>query len=244
VALVGGVDEITDTLLGALRVRVANARTPWFREYAPSGPVPQGGLARKGVIHPVAAVRAIESALPDRCRICYDVTSGALHAYEHMRTTTEQRVFSSIEQSACMGEALMASIGVRLASDRPTLVITGDWCQCMSPAEIHTAVERRIGRYVVVVWSNGGGAFIGEGIKQQGYGVENDAWSWDFQPNFALMAEAFGAVGVRVTDAASLEAVVSEGLRGSRPMIVDAAIDPLVPVPAGDRFLTLSQSHG
>jgi len=243
-SLVAHPSEIAAALLGVLRRRSKRPRPRWFRQLLLYGPVPNGGRPQSGVIHPVAAIRAIESALPDRCRLCFDVTSGSLHAYEHLRATTEQRIFSSIESSACMGEALMASIGIRVASRRPTLVITGDWCQCMTPAEIHTAVEHRIGRYVVVVWSNGGGAFLGEGIKQQGHRVNRAAWSWRSAPDFALMAKAFGAVGVRVKDAAELEAAVGEGMRGRRPMIVDAIIDPNVPVPAGDRFLTLSQAHG
>lgn len=243
-SLVGDYAAMTALFLRALRDRGGDPQARWFAELLPFGPVPHGGRPRAGVIHPVAAIRAIESAFPREGRICLDVNSGSLHAYEQLRTTTLQRVFSSIEQSACMGEALMASIGIRLASELPTLVITGDWCQCMTPAEIHTAVEHRIGGYVVVVWSNGGGAFIGEGIRQQGHKVEDAAWRWRSRPDFTLMAQAFGAFGTRATTAVELEAAVREGLARSQPTVIEAVIDPNVPVPAGDRFLTLNQAHG
>jgi acetolactate synthase-1/2/3 large subunit len=187
---------------------------------------------------------AIQQALPEAARVCLDVTSGALHAYEHLRVTTQQRVFSSIENSACMGEALLASLGIRLASDLPTLALVGDWGYCMTPAELHTAVELGLDRYVVLVWANSGGAFIGAGTKQQGLAVPDAAWRWRAPPDFARVASAYGAHGVTVTDASALESELTRALRAAGPVVIEARIDPAAVVPAGERFLTLgSQSE-
>jgi thiamine pyrophosphate-dependent acetolactate synthase large subunit-like protein len=180
--------------------------------------------------------------LPENARVCLDITSGALHAYQHLRVTPYQRVFSSIENSACMGEALMASLGIRLASGLPTLALVGDWCFCMSPLELHTAVELELSAYVVVVWANQGGAFIGAGVAQQGIVVPEAAWRWRRAPDFAHVAKGLGAVGVTATSAAALAEAVREGLSGARPLLIEAMIDPEVPVPAGDRFLSLGVS--
>jgi acetolactate synthase-1/2/3 large subunit len=242
VALVGALEAPTERLALALASWVPQPRAAWFAEHVPPSSSRPRPDAKPGVIHPVAAISAIQAALPEATRVCLDVTSGALHAYEHLKLTPLQRAFSSIECSACMGEALMASLGIRLASDLPTLALVGDWGFCMTPAEIHTAVELRLDRYVVLVWSNGGGAFIGAGIEQQGIQVPDAAWRWRSPPDFSLAARAYGAHGVTVTDAAALRSELSRALRGSGPVIIEARIDPTVAVPAGDRFLTLGEN--
>jgi acetolactate synthase I/II/III large subunit len=243
ISLVG--TSITNTvaqLCTELMRLVPTPRHDWFTELgAPSlEPLPE---ARPGVIHPIAAIAAVQSALPAEARVCLDVTSGALHAYERLRVTTAQRVFSSIENGACMSEALLASIGIRLASNLPTLALVGDWGFCMAPAELHTAIELELSRYVVLIWANSGGAFIGAGVEQQGIVVPDQVWRWRFPPDFAQVASGYGARGVTVTDAETLASELSRGLRGSGPMIIEAKIDPLVAVPAGDRFLTLGEAR-
>jgi thiamine pyrophosphate-dependent acetolactate synthase large subunit-like protein len=142
-----------------------------------------------------------------------------------------------------MGEALLASLGVRLASGLPTLAVVGDWGQLMVPAEIHAAVELGLDRYVIVVWANGGGAFIGAGVAQQRLQVPEAAWRWRKPPRFAHIAEGLGAQGVVVTDVETLERAVYAGLRGPAPVVIEARIDPTAPIPAGDRFLSLGESR-
>jgi len=238
VALFGDVPSI----LAELRTHLAQRgrRAPWFEPLPPRTPSKPPALAS---MHPEAAALAIEAALPERVRVCLDVTSAALYCYQHWRLTAAQRAFSSIERSACMGEAVLASLGVRLASGLPTLALVGDWGQAMVPPELHTAVELGLDRYVIVVWANGGGAFIGAGVAQQGLQVPDAAWRWQKPPNFARLAEAFGARGVVATDVRTLERAVSAGLRGSGPLVIEARVDPTTPVPAGDRFLTLGESR-
>lgn len=240
IALIG--DSLGHLMQLRARLAQAPARTPWF-EPLPPRVTGQYANLRRGSMQPEAAALALEAALPERARICIDVTSAALHCYRQWRLTPAQRAFSSIERSACMGEALLASLGVRLASGLPTLALVGDWGQAMVPSEIHTAVELGLDRYVVVVWANGGGAFIGAGVAQQALQVPPAAWRWRERPSFARAAEAFGAKGVVASDVRELERAVREGLSGSRPVVVEARIDEAAPIPAGDRFLTLGESR-
>jgi thiamine pyrophosphate-dependent acetolactate synthase large subunit-like protein len=244
IGLVGApIAEIIERLHFRLAELVAPARPPWFLGLL-APPAPQSLLAvRPGFIHPIAAIAAVQAALPEAARVCLDVTSGALHAYEHLELTTAQRAFSSIENGACMSEALMASVGVRVASNLPTLTIVGDWGYCMAPAELHTVVELELDRYVVLVWANSGGAFIGAGVKQQGIAVPDEVWRWKCAPHFAEVARAYGARGVTVSDAATLRSELSRGLRGAGPVLIEAMIDPEIAVPAGDRFLTLGDAR-
>lgn len=244
ISLVGASVAVTiERLNCALAELVVEARQPWFFDLL-RAPAPQLPIeVRAGFIHPIAAIAAVQAALPEAARVCLDVTSGALHAYEHLELTTAQRAFSSIENGACMSEALMASLGVRLASNLPTLTIVGDWGYCMAPAELHTAVELELDRYVVLVWANSGGAFIGAGVKQQGIAVPDEVWRWKCPPRFAEVARAYGARGVTVDNAAALERELLRAFRGAGPVLIEAKIDPEIAVPAGDRFLTLGDAR-
>ncbi|MET0790798.1 MAG: thiamine pyrophosphate-dependent enzyme [Polyangiaceae bacterium] len=244
VSLVGPtIRQSVDGLLRALRCLSPQPVQAWPELARPAATDPYLVPTRPGFIPPIAAIAAIQAALPEAARLCLDVTSGALHAYEHLRLTSSQRTFSSIENSACMGEALLASLGIRLASNLPTLALVGDWGFCMCPAELHTAVELGLDRYVVLVWANGGGAFIGAGVAQQGIVVPDSVWRWQTPPRFAQVAEAYGARGVTVSDAATLRSELSRALAEARPVVIEARIDPSAHVPAGDRFLTLGEAR-
>jgi thiamine pyrophosphate-dependent acetolactate synthase large subunit-like protein len=244
VSLVGPkLEQTAERLEAALRSSVPRPRAPWFAQHVARCSTPPSEPVARGVMQPIAAMGAIQQALPEAVRVCLDVTSGALHAYEHLRLTTRQRVFSSIESSACMGEALLASLGIRLASNLPTLALVGDWGYCMTPAELHTAVELGLDRYVVLVWANSGGAFIGAGTKQQGLAVPDAAWRWRAPPDFARVASAYGAHGVTVTDASALQSELTRALRAAGPVVIEARVDPAAAVPAGDRFLTLGSQN-
>jgi thiamine pyrophosphate-dependent acetolactate synthase large subunit-like protein len=232
-----------ERLSASLADLAPEARGPWYRAFSEGQPEAPTGPARLGYIHPGAAISAIEAALPEAARVCIDITSGALHAYQQLKLTPSQRAFSSIENGACMGEALMASLGIRLASDLPTLTIVGDWGYCMAPSEIHTAVELELDRYVVLIWANGGGAFIGTGVEQQGIVVPDRVWRWRSPPDFAQVARGYGARGVSVTNAEALRRELRGALSASGPVIIEAKIDPAVPVPAGDRFLSLGDAR-
>ncbi|MGC4092789.1 MAG: thiamine pyrophosphate-dependent enzyme [Polyangiaceae bacterium] len=230
-------------LLNALFAVPSKACSPWCSHRTAPSVAPVFG-AREGLIHPVAAIRAVQAALPESARICLDVSSAALYAYQYLAVAARrQRVFSSIERSACMGEALLASLGVRLASGLPTLTLVGDCGYSMVAPEIHTAVELGLGGYVVVVWANQGGAFIGAGVAQQGIRVPDEVWRFNTPPRFASAGDAYGAQGVRVSDAASLERALREAFEAPSPVLIEACIDPDVPIPAGDRFLTLSEAR-
>jgi thiamine pyrophosphate-dependent acetolactate synthase large subunit-like protein len=98
-------------------------------------------------------------------------------------------------------------------------------------------------RYVVLVWANGGGAFIAAGVKQQGIAVPEETWRWRTPPDFSRIACSLGARGVTVTSSLELEEELRRALSADGPRVIEARIDPSVPVPAGDRFLTLGISQ-
>ena len=49
-----------------------------------------------------------------------------------------------------------------------------------------------------------------------------------------MLATAFGGVGVRVNDAAGLQAALKEGLKSRKPTVIDVEIDPMAGVESGN----------
>jgi len=244
VAIVG---EVSDTVrLLASGARPEKTPLRWFeRLRAPSAPrAAAAGPPKPGAIDPGLAIRALGDALPSQARVACDITSAALHLLRDLRLTIEQRVWLQIERSACMGSALAAGLGVRLASDLPTLVVIGDWGLMMGGSELHTVASLGVGRFVVVVWSNSGGALIRAGVSAQRLAVPAEAHSW-VSPRFAEVARAHGMRGLTARSATGLGRAAAASLRAPFPVLIEAIIEPNAEIPgAGARYVHLETSTG
>jgi pyruvate dehydrogenase (quinone) len=106
---------------------------------------------------------------------------------------------------------------------RQTIALSGDGGFTMlGLGDMLTLVERKL-PVVVIVFNNGSLDFVR--IEQQEAGVP--PFGTDFlNPNFALVAEAMGAKGIRLEDPANVEEALREALahRGG-PVVVDAVVD-------------------
>lgn len=198
---------VLDALIGlrtALAPHLSVPRPCWFGPPTKLRALSAAPAPKPGVIHPAAAMNAIQRALPDRVRLCVDASSAALYVYEQLQLSDGQQVFSSMETSACMTEALLASLGIRLASGAPTLALVGDWGFCMAPNELHTAAELGLDRCVMVVWDNHGGAFIGTGVSHQGISVPDELWrNAPETPSFFTSASQPGPAVSTIQDSSS-----------------------------------------
>lgn len=209
---------------------------------ASSASSPPTRRARRRSMDPAAAMRALGDALPPRARLACDVTSAALHAIHDLKFRRQQRLWLQLEKSACMGSALAAGIGVRLASELPTVVVIGDWGFMMGGSELHTVASLGIGRFVVVVWSNSGGALIRAGVRAQGLDVPAEIHSWR-APSFERVAQGYDVRALTVCTARGLGRAVAVALRAAFPVVVDAIVDPDAAIPgAGARYDQLTDS--
>lgn len=244
VAIAGEISATIGLLVsGARRM---DARFRWFeRLRAPDPALAVAERPKPGAIDPGHAIRALGKALPSQVRVACDVTSAALHLLRDLRLTTEQRVWLQIEKSACMGSALAAGLGVRLASDIPTLVVIGDWGLLMGGSELHTVATLGVGRFVVVVWSNSGGALIRAGVSAQRIAVPAETHSW-VGPRFADVARAHDIRGLTARTATGLGRAAAAAFRAPFPVLIEATIAPNAEIPgAGARYVHLETSrHG
>ena len=155
-----------------------------------------------------------------------------------------------------MGYGFPAAIGAKLAyPDKDVFCIDGDGSFQMTMSEMATAVHEKVKVIVIVInnyylgmvrqWQElfykerySGSALTaasGKAAKDQ----EADPSKLRYIPDFAKLAEAYGAKGLRVTHNDQVEAALKEALESKVPVVIDVIIHPeekvfpMIPAGAG-----------
>ena len=219
------------------------SRERWFdRQPAPLATAEETGDSPDG-IHPVAAVRAIEAALPSPSRLVCDITTLALPLLQSARLGPDRRMFLQVESSASLGSGLAMALGVRMSSRCPTVALVGEWGLLANEGELSTVSLRDVGQFVVVCCSNSGSAMIRAGVEAQHFLVPAELHTWR-APRFELVAAGHGLQACTVRRASDLQSTLTSALQAPHPVLIDAIIDPLAKVPAAQaRFGELDKSR-
>ncbi|MBN1571665.1 MAG: biosynthetic-type acetolactate synthase large subunit [Deltaproteobacteria bacterium] len=134
-----------------------------------------------------------------------------------------------------MGYGFPAAIGAQVAfPEKLVFDIAGDGSIQMNIQEIATAVQHNLPVKVAII-NNG---FLGMVRQWQELFFEErySHTTMDFAPDFVKLAEAYGAVGIKVEDPKEVEGAVEEAISIKRPVIIDFRVDkeenvyPMVPV--------------
>jgi acetolactate synthase-1/2/3 large subunit len=135
-----------------------------------------------------------------------------------------------------MGFGLPAAIGAKLGRpDKTVIDVSGDGGFQMTMQELATAVNYNV-PLVVAILNNG---YLGM-VRQWQDLFWNKRYSFtciEVQPDFAMLAEAFGAKGMRVSSSGDVGDALREAIDSGRPTVIDfkvAAEENVFPmVPAG-----------
>ncbi len=121
-----------------------------------------------------------------------------------------------------MGFSLPAAIGARRAAER-VVSITGDGGLLMQLGELATAVQEGLNVAVLILNDGGYGAIR----HYQRFNFGERYASVDLRnPDFAKVAEDFGAEGIGVETVDDLHAGLREALASHRVTVLDIRIDP------------------
>ncbi|MFU8837262.1 MAG: acetolactate synthase large subunit [Thiohalomonadaceae bacterium] len=123
---------------------------------------------------------------------------------------------------ASMGIALPGAIAAKLAMpERKVVAVTGDAGFLMNVQELETAVRINT-PLVVLIWNDSGYGLI-KWKQMNQFGRISHV---DFNnPDFVMLAESFGAVGVRVNSAAELLPTIREALARDQVTVIDCPVD-------------------
>jgi acetolactate synthase I/II/III large subunit len=123
---------------------------------------------------------------------------------------------------AAMGFALPAAVAAKLVHpERKVVAVSGDGGFLMNCQELETA--RRLGLSIVNVIFRDGRYNLIQWKQQNRFGRESGV-SFD-NPDFVVLAQAFGATGYRVESSRELGPVLAKALAGSGVSIVDVPVD-------------------
>ena len=135
---------------------------------------------------------------------------------------------SYIRSAGHLGWAFPAGLGAKCACpERPVFVFTGDTGFWYHIAEIETAVRWGINT-VTLVNNNSAGNQSAPGFDRAYGGRQTDKarelWTFN-EVNFASIAEAMGAVGLRVEDPAEIAGALRAAFAAGRPVVLDVVSD-------------------
>ncbi len=123
-----------------------------------------------------------------------------------------------------MGYGLGASLGAKMGCPDKTVVnIAGDGCFRMNMNEIATAVRHQIPVIEVVINNH----VLGMVRQWQNlfYGQRYSATVLNDGVDFVKLAEAMGAVGIRVTTQEEFKEAFAKAMELNQPVLIDCQID-------------------
>jgi 3D-(3,5/4)-trihydroxycyclohexane-1,2-dione acylhydrolase (decyclizing) len=134
---------------------------------------------------------------------------------------------------SCMGHELPAALGIRMheGAGGEVIVVVGDGSLLMAAAELLTATQEGLKVTAVVVDNGGYGSIDALARDAAGVSVGNRFTRRDgteLRTDYAGLATALGACGVRADDAASLAAALERAREGDVTTVIHC------PVVAGD----------
>lgn len=244
VPVCGDAKAVTERLVQELGQRKRDVPL-WLHELEHQHPrvVAESALhSQSRPIRPERVIGEIQAALPEGARVVADIGTSCLFVAHYLQLVPPQRAYIPMGWS-CMAHPLAASLGVRLASNRPTVCVTGDAAFLAKGLELHAAVEARLSKLVWVVLSNRGHGLVrlgNEKLLGAGHGVE----SGEFRvcPDAAAIARAVGAKGLSVREPSALGAALQEAWSSDGPVVLDVEVDRDAEPPMADRVQGLRTS--
>ncbi len=176
----------------------------------------------KCVLTPKMVIESINKLKPAGTIIATDVGQHQMWTAQYASFDRPRRFVSS-GGLGTMGFGLGAAIGAQVASGDTTVLITGDGSFGMNLNEIATAVSYNIPVITVII--NNGVLGMVRQWQTLFFGKRYSNTVLGRQTDFVKLAEAFGAVGMRVHTPEEFENAFKEALAMGRPVIIDTVID-------------------
>ena len=181
-----------------------------------------------------------------RTIITTDVGQHQMWAAQYSKFDTTRRFVSS-GGLGTMGFGLGAAIGARVATNDPTILITGDGSFGMNLNELATAVTYNVP--LVIVLCNNGVLGMVRQWQNLFFGKRFSNTVLERKTDFVKLAEAFGATGMRASNIEEFEEAFKKALTINGPVVIDTAVDkdefvlPMLP-PGGSIDDIITEKEG
>ena len=226
--LVGDIKTTLTALLGSVRDKTSDsflnkhvAATKSFDELLQHYVVKGPGLKP---IRPEFLAATLSDLASDDAIFFADTGTACMWLARHIKGGRDRRLFGSFSW-ASMANAAPNAFGAQLAyPGRQTIALCGDGGFTMlGLGDLLTQVERK-SPVVQIILNNELLDFVN--LEQQEAGIVPFGTNFK-NPNFARVAEAMGAKGIRLEDPGDVRDGLAEALaHKSGPVVVDAVVDP------------------
>ncbi|MCG8365358.1 MAG: thiamine pyrophosphate-dependent enzyme [Pseudanabaenales cyanobacterium] len=205
----------------------------------PDLPRPEQGVVNQcrlsRLVRPTTLMEAIQRRVVEESDAIVLADAGNSFAWAtHMLQFSQPGRYRISTGVGAMGHAVTGVVGAALGSRGKAVAIVGDGAMLMNN-EISTAVKFQLPA-VWVVLNDARYNMCAQGMSLQGFkGVDTKIP----QADFALIAQAMGADGLRVEHESELEAALEKAMNSPTPYVIDVLIDPTQPAPIGGRVQSL-----
>ncbi|MBU0674710.1 MAG: biosynthetic-type acetolactate synthase large subunit [Proteobacteria bacterium] len=216
------------------RGAVAEMHAPWLemiKEWKDKHPL--GYAEEKDVIKPQFVVQKLHELTQGNALITTEVGQNQMWAAQFYHFN-KPRSFMTSGGLGVMGYGFPAAIGAQMAApDRTVIDIAGDGSIQMNIQELATARQYHCPVKIAILNNN----YLGMVRQWQElfYDKRYSNTTLDTAPDFVLLAQAYGAVGLRATKPSEVEPVIKEALATDNVVIMDFVISreegvyPMVP---------------
>jgi acetolactate synthase-1/2/3 large subunit len=172
-------------------------------------------------------VETLREAIPREAVVVAGTTTVGYMSHMHFRVY-EPRTYLSSSYMGTLGFAFPTALGAQVARpERPVVSLIGDGGFLFAASELATAVQHDI-PVVTVVFNDG--AYGNSNRDQREHFDGRELGTLLRNPDFAMLARAFGADGIRIEGPSQLGGALREALASRRPSLVECPI-PRLPSP-------------
>jgi len=212
------------------------SRKPWLDQIEKWKSTTPLRYEQKDVIKPQYVIEKLYELTKGKAIITTEVGQNQMWAAQYYHFDSPNRFITS-GGLGCMGFGLPAAIGAQVACPGELVVdVAGDGSIQMNIQELATAVQYKLPVKVVILNNR----YLGMVRQWQElfYGKRYAATDLEHGPDFAKLAEAYGALGLKATRPQDVVPVLDEGLKSPGPAMMDfwvareECVYPMVPAGA------------
>jgi acetolactate synthase I/II/III large subunit len=201
---------------------LAEVKREWWDTWRPLGE------SQAVPLEPAAVLCELQKALPEEAIIL--AGSGIRHHVGQFYSFVKPDTHMVASGNATMGWVTAAGIGARVASQAaPVVVLAGDGdFRSLSPS-VGVAVEAGIPVIWIVLNNARFQAIARYQYRHYGRSIGTefkDTRNNSYSPDYAALAEAYGAVGIRIETREELGAAVRRAIELEQPAVLDVPVNP------------------
>jgi acetolactate synthase-1/2/3 large subunit len=220
------------------------SRKPWLNQIEKWKSTAPLRYEQKDVIKPQYVIEKLYELTKGKAIITTEVGQNQMWAAQYYHFDSPNRFITS-GGLGCMGFGLPAAIGAQVACPGELVVdVAGDGSIQMNIQELATAVQYKLPVKVVILNNR----YLGMVRQWQELFYEKRYAATDLEhgPDFAKLAEAYGALGLKATRPQDVVPVLEQGLKSPGPAMMDfwvareECVYPMVPAGAATTEMLLA----